>query len=83
MKVNDQVRVGSQGEGGEGRVGSRVCSANIIWISPDSSTWGKNYSRTDRGELALEIVLEKIHLKHHGDAWRLAMDACPIGRHPR
>ncbi|KAL5698611.1 DNA-directed RNA polymerase [Ranunculus cassubicifolius] len=54
----------------------RVSSANIIWLSPDSSTWVENPCTTQPGELALEIVLEKKYVKQHGDAWRITLDSC-------
>ncbi|KAL5701039.1 DNA-directed RNA polymerase [Ranunculus cassubicifolius] len=54
----------------------RVSSANIIWLSPDSSTWVENPCTTQPGELALEIVVEKKYVKQHGDAWRITLGSC-------
>ncbi|PIA43310.1 hypothetical protein AQUCO_02000611v1 [Aquilegia coerulea] len=54
----------------------RVSTVNIIWISPETTTWVKNHCKTQHGELALELVLEKKFVKKHGDAWRLALDSC-------
>ncbi|XP_059649269.1 DNA-directed RNA polymerase V subunit 1 [Cornus florida] len=55
----------------------RVCTANIIWISPDTSTWiQKDCCKSHKGELALDIVLEKAAVKTSGDAWRIVMDSC-------
>ncbi|XP_057977242.1 DNA-directed RNA polymerase V subunit 1 [Malania oleifera] len=54
----------------------RVCSVNIIWISPDSTTWIRNPSKTHKGELALDVVLEKAAVKQSGDVWRIVMDSC-------
>ncbi|XVE68305.1 hypothetical protein DITRI_Ditri09bG0056900 [Diplodiscus trichospermus] len=54
----------------------RICSANIIWVSPDSTTWIRNSSETRKGELALDVVLEKSAVKQNGDAWRTVIDCC-------
>ncbi|KAK4783152.1 hypothetical protein SAY86_007526 [Trapa natans] len=54
----------------------RIASANITWVSPDMSTSVKNPGRGDKGELALEITLEKPACKQSGDAWRIIMDCC-------
>ncbi|XP_070037884.1 DNA-directed RNA polymerase V subunit 1 isoform X7 [Nicotiana tomentosiformis] len=54
----------------------RVSSANIVWISPDTMTWIRNPSKSQSGELALDIVLEKEAVKQRGDAWRILMDSC-------
>ncbi|RVW22256.1 DNA-directed RNA polymerase V subunit 1 [Vitis vinifera] len=55
---------------------SRVCTVNIIWISPDTTTWIRNPCKSRKGELALDIVLEKAAVKQRGDAWRIVLDAC-------
>lgn len=55
---------------------SRVSSATIAWISPDTMSWIRNPSKNQRGELALDIVLEKEAVKQRGDAWRILMDSC-------
>ncbi|OMP00131.1 RNA polymerase, alpha subunit [Corchorus capsularis] len=54
----------------------RICSANIIWVSPDTTTWIRNPSKSQKGELALDVVLEKSAVKQNGDAWRTVMDCC-------
>uniref|UniRef100_A0A7N0RC08 DNA-directed RNA polymerase subunit n=1 Tax=Kalanchoe fedtschenkoi TaxID=63787 RepID=A0A7N0RC08_KALFE len=54
----------------------RICSANIIWISPDTATWIRNPSKNWKGELALDVVLEKASVKRTGDAWRILLDSC-------
>ncbi|KAJ8529328.1 hypothetical protein K7X08_036163 [Anisodus acutangulus] len=54
----------------------RVSSANIAWISPDTMSWIRGPSRSQRGELALDIVLEREAVKQRGDAWRILMDSC-------
>ncbi|XVF82275.1 hypothetical protein PTKIN_Ptkin16aG0032900 [Pterospermum kingtungense] len=54
----------------------RICSANIIWVSPDSTTWIRNPRKTQKGEVALDVVLEKSAVKQSGDAWRTVIDCC-------
>ncbi|KAG2671868.1 hypothetical protein I3760_13G013300 [Carya illinoinensis] len=54
----------------------RVCSANIIWINPGTTTWIRNPCKSQEGELALDIVLEKSAVKQSGDAWRIVLDCC-------
>ncbi|XWS08294.1 hypothetical protein CRYUN_Cryun41cG0067200 [Craigia yunnanensis] len=54
----------------------RICSANIIWVSPDTTTWIRNPSKCRKGELALDVVLEKSAVKQNGDAWRTVIDCC-------
>ncbi|XP_021296973.1 DNA-directed RNA polymerase V subunit 1 isoform X2 [Herrania umbratica] len=54
----------------------RICSANIIWVSPDTTTWIRSPSKTQKGELALDVVLEKSAVKRNGDAWRTVIDCC-------
>ncbi|KAK8293876.1 hypothetical protein V6Z11_D06G218800 [Gossypium hirsutum] len=54
----------------------RICSAKIIWVNPDATTWIRNPSKTQKGELALEVVLEKSAVKQNCDAWRTVIDCC-------
>ncbi|CAK9171045.1 unnamed protein product [Ilex paraguariensis] len=54
----------------------RVSTVNIIWISPDTMTWIRNPCKGQKGELALDVVLEKEAVKQSGDAWRIVMDYC-------
>ncbi|KAH9698533.1 DNA-directed RNA polymerase V subunit 1 [Citrus sinensis] len=54
----------------------RIYSANIIWISPDTTAWIRNPSKNRKGELALDVVLEKSVVKQSGDAWRTVLDSC-------
>ncbi|XP_043696841.1 DNA-directed RNA polymerase V subunit 1 [Telopea speciosissima] len=51
----------------------RVNSANVIWISPDTKTYA---CKTQKGEVALEVLLDKTVVKKNGDAWRIVMDSC-------
>ncbi|WCJ39088.1 DNA-directed RNA polymerase V subunit 1, partial [Euphorbia peplus] len=54
----------------------RVLSANVIRVSPDTTTWIRNPSRNQKAEFALDVVIEKNVVKQSGDAWRIALDAC-------
>lgn len=54
----------------------RISRANIIWATPETTTWISNSSRTQKGELALDIVLEKSAVKKSGDSWRIVLDSC-------
>nr|XP_043618667.1 DNA-directed RNA polymerase V subunit 1 [Erigeron canadensis] len=54
----------------------RVKEANITWITPETTVWIKNSSRDQKGELAIDVVLEKEAVKKNGDAWRTVMDSC-------
>lgn len=54
----------------------RISSANIVWINPDTTSWIRNSRRNQKGELALDIVLEKSVCKRSGDAWRIVLDSC-------
>ncbi|KAI9112831.1 hypothetical protein K1719_016148 [Acacia pycnantha] len=55
---------------------ARIISANIIWVNPDSNMWVHNPYKSPKGELALEIILEKTAVKQSGDAWRIVLDSC-------
>ncbi|XP_017257953.1 DNA-directed RNA polymerase V subunit 1 [Daucus carota subsp. sativus] len=54
----------------------RVCSADIIWVSPDTTSWIRNRSSSEKGELAIDVVLDKKSVKQTGDAWRIVLDSC-------
>ncbi|KAL3537763.1 hypothetical protein ACH5RR_001129 [Cinchona calisaya] len=54
----------------------RVSTANIIWINPDTPAWIRSPCKSQKGELALDVVLEKDAVKQTGDAWRVVMDSC-------
>ncbi|PWA73955.1 nuclear RNA polymerase D1B [Artemisia annua] len=54
----------------------RVKEANITWISPETTGWIGNPSKEQKGELAINVVLEKEAVKKNGDAWRTVMDSC-------
>nr|CAD1827415.1 unnamed protein product [Ananas comosus var. bracteatus] len=59
----------------------RVHEAKVVWVGPDATSWVRNSSNTLKGELAVEMVIEKSAAPHNGDAWRTAMDAClPVMR---
>lgn len=54
----------------------RILSANIIWVNPGSANWLRNSHRSQNGEVALDIVVEKSACKQSGDAWRVVLDSC-------
>ncbi|KAG1358867.1 DNA-directed RNA polymerase V subunit 1 [Cocos nucifera] len=54
----------------------RVYDANIVWIGPDATSWVRNSCKTLKGEVAIEVVVEKDAVRRNGDAWRTVMDAC-------
>lgn len=54
----------------------RICMASIIWINPDSTTWIRSPCKSHKGELAVDVTLEKSVVKRTGDAWRIIMDSC-------
>jgi DNA-directed RNA polymerase-5 subunit 1 len=54
----------------------RISSANIIWINPETTTWIRSPNKSQKGELALDVVLEKSVVKKSGDAWRIVLDCC-------
>ncbi|XP_043811761.1 DNA-directed RNA polymerase V subunit 1 isoform X2 [Manihot esculenta] len=54
----------------------RISSASIIWVSPDTTTWIRNPSSAQKGELALDVVIEKSAVKQSGDGWRIVLDSC-------
>ncbi|GJY57979.1 DNA-directed RNA polymerase V subunit 1 [Tanacetum coccineum] len=54
----------------------RVKEANITWISPETTGWIGNSLKEQKGELAIDVVLEKEAVKKNGDAWRTVMDSC-------
>ncbi|CAN8284790.1 unnamed protein product [Cochlearia groenlandica] len=54
----------------------RISSANIIWNSPEMTTWIRNRHASRRGEWVLDITVEKSAVKQSGDAWRVVIDSC-------
>ncbi|KAJ6825361.1 DNA-directed RNA polymerase V subunit 1 [Iris pallida] len=54
----------------------RIHAVNIVWVGPDVTTWVKNPSRSLKGELALEVSVEKVAARRSGDAWSTVLDAC-------
>lgn len=45
-------------------------------MTPETATWIRSPSKSPKGELALDITLEKEAVRKSGDAWRVVMDAC-------
>lgn len=54
----------------------RICLVNITWVNPNTTTWMRNPCKSQNGELALDIVLEKSAVRQSGDAWRIVLDSC-------
>lgn len=54
----------------------RVQEAKVIWVEPESTCWVQNSSTEQKGELALEITVEKAAAAESGSSWGIAMDAC-------
>ncbi|KAL0720705.1 hypothetical protein Bca4012_035304 [Brassica carinata] len=54
----------------------RINSANIVWNSPDTTTWIRSPHVSRRGEWVLDITVEKSAVKKSGDAWRVVIDSC-------
>ncbi|KAL3829800.1 hypothetical protein ACJIZ3_018602 [Penstemon smallii] len=54
----------------------RVSTANIVWASPDTAAWIRSPCKSPKGELVLDVTLEKEAVKKSGDAWRIVMDSC-------
>ncbi|KAL8228775.1 hypothetical protein R6Q57_013675 [Mikania cordata] len=54
----------------------RVKEANITWVSPETTVWIKNPLKDQKGDLAIDVILEREAVKKSGDAWRIVMDAC-------
>lgn len=54
----------------------RVQETNITWVEPQATCWVQKPDAQQKGELALEIIVEKGSIGENGDAWGTAMDAC-------
>ncbi|CDY60335.1 BnaC03g72290D [Brassica napus] len=54
----------------------RIASANIIWNSPETTTWIRSLHASRRGEWVLDVTVEKSDVKQSGDAWRVVIDSC-------
>ncbi|CAL5026852.1 unnamed protein product [Urochloa decumbens] len=54
----------------------RVQDAKVIWVEPELTCWVQNSSAKQKGELALEITVEKAAAAESGGTWGVAMDAC-------
>ncbi|CAN6268260.1 unnamed protein product [Urochloa humidicola] len=54
----------------------RVQDAKVIWVEPELTCWVQNSSTEQKGELALEITVEKAAAAKGGGTWGVAMDAC-------
>ncbi|KAL5226945.1 hypothetical protein ABZP36_015210 [Zizania latifolia] len=54
----------------------KVQEANLIRIEPESTCWVQSTGAEQKGEVALEITVEKDAAAESGNAWGVAMDAC-------
>ncbi|EEC72224.1 hypothetical protein OsI_05331 [Oryza sativa Indica Group] len=54
----------------------RVEEANLVRIEPESTFWVQSSGAEQKGEVALEITVEKAAAAESGNAWGVAMDAC-------
>lgn len=54
----------------------RISTVNIIWINPGTTTWVQSPCSNRKGELAVEVTLEKEAVRQSGDAWRIVLDCC-------
>lgn len=54
---------------------SRVDSANIIWVEPTATALVRN-RRPMKGDLAIEVIIDRSFARRNGDAWRTVLDAC-------
>ncbi|XP_021859597.1 DNA-directed RNA polymerase V subunit 1 [Spinacia oleracea] len=54
----------------------RISTVNIIWINPGTTTWVQSPCSSTKGELAVEVALEKEAVRLTGDAWRIVLDCC-------
>ncbi|KAI3854027.1 hypothetical protein MKX03_035397 [Papaver bracteatum] len=54
----------------------RVYMANIIWVSPDTTTWVRKNDTIQKGEVAVEVILEKEVVKSHDATLRISLDSC-------
>ncbi|KAG9151839.1 hypothetical protein Leryth_002107 [Lithospermum erythrorhizon] len=54
----------------------RISSASIVWISPETTTWVRSLTEKQKGELVIDVAVEKESVKQGGDAWRVVMDCC-------
>ncbi|KAL6853365.1 hypothetical protein ACP4OV_019394 [Aristida adscensionis] len=54
----------------------RVQKAKIIWVEPELPCWVKSSSVEQKGELALEVTVEKTAVAENAESWGIAIDAC-------
>lgn len=54
----------------------RVEEANLVRIEPESTFWVQSSGAEQKGEVALEITVEKAAAAESGNAWGVAMNAC-------
>uniref|UniRef100_A0A0D9VAP0 DNA-directed RNA polymerase subunit n=1 Tax=Leersia perrieri TaxID=77586 RepID=A0A0D9VAP0_9ORYZ len=54
----------------------RVEDVILVRIEPESTCWVQSSGAEQKGEVALEITVEKAAVAESGNAWGVAMDAC-------
>ncbi|KAK9682807.1 hypothetical protein RND81_10G097600 [Saponaria officinalis] len=54
----------------------RISTVKIVWINPGTTSWVQNPCSDRKGELGVEVILEKEAVLHSGDAWRIVLDCC-------
>ncbi|KAL9239936.1 hypothetical protein vseg_014207 [Gypsophila vaccaria] len=53
----------------------RISTVNIVWINAGTISWVQS-PNDSKGELAVEVTLEKTAVQQSGDAWRVVLDCC-------
>ncbi|KAH9605060.1 hypothetical protein KSS87_011933 [Heliosperma pusillum] len=53
----------------------RISTVNIVWINPGTTSWVQSACER-KGELGVEVTLEKTAVRQSGDAWRIVLDCC-------
>ncbi|TQD81262.1 hypothetical protein C1H46_033194 [Malus baccata] len=53
-----------------------ICPVLLETIIKDTTTWIRSPNKSQKGEWALDVVLEKSVVKQSGDAWRIVLDSC-------
>ncbi|XP_074284698.1 DNA-directed RNA polymerase V subunit 1 [Silene latifolia] len=53
----------------------RISTVNIVWINPGTTSWVQSPCER-KGELGVEVTLEKTAVRQSGDAWRIVLDCC-------
>ncbi|KAL9233818.1 hypothetical protein vseg_008765 [Gypsophila vaccaria] len=54
----------------------RISMVKIVWINPGTTSWVQGPCSNKKGELGVEVTLEKMAVLQSGDAWRIVLDCC-------